>query len=77
MTAASRGQKTAFPTATSTVAELPQWGCPADPQPHLNHPRPTPPSAPRTCHLTCAPTPSGGRTGRDYAVRGQVKSYST
>jgi hypothetical protein len=41
MTAASRGQKTAFPTATSTVAELPQWGCPADPQPHLNHPRPT------------------------------------
>jgi hypothetical protein len=34
MIAARRGQKAAFsPTATSTVAKLPQWGRPADPQP--------------------------------------------
>ena len=38
MTAARRGQKVCFPpTATSTVAKLPQWGRPADPQPR--HPR--------------------------------------
>jgi|HubBroStandDraft_6_1064221.scaffolds.fasta_scaffold71880_3 hypothetical protein len=52
MTAASRGQKTAFPTATSTVAELPQWGCPADPQPHLNHPRQRTTSAPPDVRLS-------------------------
>jgi hypothetical protein len=44
MTAARRGQKVLLPppTATSTVAKLPQWGCPANPQPRLNHPRQRP-----------------------------------
>ena len=56
MTAARRGQEAASPPiATSTVAKLPPVGCPANPQPHLDHPH----QRARACHLTCASTPSG------------------
>jgi hypothetical protein len=51
MTAASRGQKAAFPQLRRPPSRNFQWGRPANPQPDLDHPRqrhPTRPSVAQT-----------------------------
>jgi hypothetical protein len=56
-----------LPTATSTVAKLPQWGR----RPTLSHTLTIPASAP-SVPPNVRPQRRGDRTGRDYAVRGKV-----
>jgi hypothetical protein len=75
MTAARRGQKAALPAA-STIAKLPQWGRPADPQPHATT---IPASATQRAlsgHLTRTLTPSARVTGHD-AIQAHTDSSGT
>ena len=68
MTAARRGQKAFPPTATSSVAKLPQWRRPATLQPNLDHPAnaaSVPPS--------CAPTSSGRVVGQGVTMQSVEK----
>ena len=76
MTAARRrGQKAAFPpTATSTIAKLPQWGRP----PTLSHASTilaSAPSAPLEVRLNAER--EGGRTGLELCSPSTSASYST